>query len=53
MNPIDVANVYYWLGSLESDVDQIDGYRSLSPKIDELKDAINNLLYNTVNKEKS
>lgn len=53
MNPIDIANVYYWLGSLVSDIEQVDEYRSLSPKVDELKDAINELVSNTVNKEEA
>lgn len=51
MNPIDIANVYYWLGSLVSDIEQVDEYRSLSPKVNELKDAINDLVENAVTKE--
>lgn len=39
-----VANVYYWLGYIISDVEQVDGYSELRGKIDELRDAINDLI---------
>ena len=40
-----VANVYYWLGYIISDIEQVDGYSGLRGKIDELRDAINDLIH--------
>ena len=40
-----LANVYYWLGYIISDVEQIDGYDDLRNKIYNLKDALDDLLF--------
>ncbi len=39
-----LAKVYYWLGYIMSDVEQIDGYDDLRNKIYSLKDALNDLV---------
>lgn len=35
-----LANVYYWLGYLMSDVEQIDSYAPLKENIERLKEAL-------------
>lgn len=44
MRALDIANVYYWLGYLISDVEQIDGCERVRGVVYELRDAINDLL---------
>lgn len=43
-NDKNLANVYYWLGYIMSDVEQIDGYDDLRNKIYYLKDALDDLV---------
>ncbi len=39
-NDKNLANVYYWLGYIMSDVEQIDQYDPLKVNIERLKDAL-------------
>ena len=43
-NDKKIANVYYWLGYLMSDIEQIEGYGSLKNEIYSLKDALDDLV---------
>ena len=39
-NDKKIANVFYWLGYIMSDVEQIDQYDPLKVNIERLKDAL-------------
>ena len=43
-NDKKIAYIYFWLGYIISDVEQIDGYDDLRNKIYSLKDALDDLV---------